>query len=115
MLFLYLDKDQDVVQIDHHNAFCYEISEDVVHYGLEDGQAISHPKEHYQGFEQALIGPEGCLPLISRLNADVIKTPTDIQLSKVPSPAELGHKLGDQWERVLVLDCHGIECTIVLN
>jgi len=47
MLFLYLDKDQDVVQIDHHNAFCYEISEDVVHYGLEDGQAISHPKEHY--------------------------------------------------------------------
>jgi len=28
---------------------------------------------------------------------------------------ELGYKLEDQWERVLVLDHHGIECMIVLN
>jgi len=51
MLFLYLGKDQDVIQIDHHNAFCYEISEDVVHYGLKGGRAISHSKEYHQGFE----------------------------------------------------------------
>jgi len=27
----------------------------------------------------------------------------------------LGYKLKDQWEGVFVLDCHGIECKIVLN
>jgi len=47
MLFLHPSKDQDVVQIDHHNAFRYEVSEDVVHYGLEGGQTVGYPKEHY--------------------------------------------------------------------
>jgi len=51
MLFLHLGKDQDVVQIDHHNAFYYEVLEDVVHHGLEGGRAISYSKEHHQGFE----------------------------------------------------------------
>jgi len=40
MLFLYLGKDQDVIQIDHHNVFCYEIPEDIVHHGLKGGQAV---------------------------------------------------------------------------
>ena len=47
MLFLYPSKDQNVVQIDHHNAFCYEVLEDIIHYGLEGGWTIGHPKEHY--------------------------------------------------------------------
>jgi len=51
VLFLCLGKDQDVIQIDYHNAFCYEILEDVVYHGLEGGWAVSHSKEHYQEFE----------------------------------------------------------------
>jgi len=62
-----------------------------------------------------LVGSEGCLPLISRLDADVVEIPTDIQLGEVSSSAELGYKFGDQWERVFVFDYHGIECMIVLN
>ena len=62
-----------------------------------------------------LIGSEGCLPLVSGLNANVVETPTDIQLGEVSGSAELGHEFGDQWERVLVLDHHGVECSIVLN
>jgi len=77
--------------------------------------SYSHSKEHHQGFKQASIGLEGHLPLVSGLNADIIKTPTDIQLGKVSSSAELGHEFRDQWEGVFVLDCHGIEYTIVLN
>jgi len=45
---------------------------------LEGGWTVSHAKEHYQGFKQTLIGPEGCLSLVSRLNADVVETPADI-------------------------------------
>jgi len=58
---------------------------------------------------------EGRLPLVSRLNANVVETPTDIQLGEVSGPTELEHEFGDQWERVLVLDYHRVECSIVLN
>ena len=115
MLFLHLGEDQDVVQVDHYNTFCYEVPKDVVHHGLEGGWTVSHSKEHYQGFEQASIGLKGRLPLVSRLNANIVETPTDIQLGEVSGPVELGHEFRDQWERVLVLDRHGVECSIVLN
>ena len=72
-------------------------------------------KEHYQGFKQASIGSEGRLPLVSGLNVNVVEIPIDIQLGEVSGLAELGHEFGDQWERVLVLDCHRVECSIVLN
>jgi len=82
---------------------------------LEGGWAVGHAKEHYQGFEQASIGPEGYLPLVSGLDTDVVETPTDIQLGEVSGSAELRYEFGDEWERVLVLDRHGIECSVVLN
>ena len=96
MLFLRLGEDQDVIQVDHHNTFCYEVLEDIIHHGLEGGRTVSHSKEHYQGFEQASIGLEGHLPLISGLNANIVETPTDIQLGEVSGPMELGHEFGDQ-------------------
>ena len=89
MLFLRLGEDQDVVQVDHHNTFHYEVLEDVVHHGLEGGWTVSHSKEHYQGFEQASIGSEGHLPLVSGLNANIVETPIDIQLGEVSGPTEL--------------------------
>ena len=78
MLFLHLGEDQNVVQIDHHNTFRYEVLEDVIHHGLEGSWTVSHSKEHYQGFKQASIGLEGRLPLVSGLNVNVVETPTDV-------------------------------------
>jgi len=51
MLLFCLGKDQDVIQVDHYNAFRYEVSEDVIYYGLEGGWAVGYSKEHYQRFE----------------------------------------------------------------
>jgi len=82
---------------------------------LEGGQAVSHAKEHYQGFEQALIGLEGCLSLVSGLDVDIVETPTNIQLGEVSGSTELRYKFGDKWKEVLILDRHGIECLVVLN
>ena len=58
---------------------------------------------------------EGHLPLISRLDADVVETPTDIQLGKVSSSVELEYEFRDQWEGVFVFDHYGIKYMIVLN
>jgi len=59
---------------------------------LEGGRAVSHAKEYYQGFEQASIGPEGCLPLVSRLDADIVETPTNVQLGEISGSAVKGAK-----------------------
>jgi len=37
MLLFRPSKDQDVIQIDHYDAFRYEVMEDVVYHGLEGG------------------------------------------------------------------------------
>jgi len=108
-------EDQNVIQVDHHDTFCYEVLEDVVHHSLEGGWAVSHAKEHYQRFEQASIGLEGCLPLVSGLDADIVEIPTDIQVGEVSGSAELRYKFRDKWEGVLILDHHGIEGSVVLN
>ena len=115
MLLFCPSKDQDVVQVDHYDTFCYEVPEDVVHHSLEGGWAVSHAKEYYQGFEQTSIGPEGYFPLISGLNADVVQTPTNVQLGEVSGSTELRYEFRDQWEGVLILDRHGIKCSVVLN
>ena len=115
MLLFRPGKDQDVVQVDHHDTFRYEVLEDVVHHSLEDGQTVSYAKEHYQGFKQALIGLEGRFPLISGLNVDIVETPTNVQLGKVSGSTELQYEFGDQWEGVLILDRYGVECSVVLN
>jgi len=62
-----------------------------------------------------LIGPEGCFPLISRLNADIVEAPMNIQLGEVSGSAELQYEFGDQWEGVLILDYYGIEHSVVLD
>ena len=62
-----------------------------------------------------MVGPEGCLLLVSGLNADVVETPIDIQLGEVFCSAELRYEFRDQWERVLILDHHRIECSVVLD
>ena len=42
MLLFHPGKDQDVIQIDHHNAFHYEVSEDVIYHGLEGSWAVCY-------------------------------------------------------------------------
>jgi len=42
-----LQVDQDVIKVDAYQALHDEVSEDVIHHGLEGGWAISEAKEHY--------------------------------------------------------------------
>jgi len=58
-----------------------------------------------------MVGVEGCFPFISGLNMYVIETPSDIKFCEAPGSAELG----DERERVPILDGYGIQCTIVLD
>jgi len=55
-----------------------------------------------------MVGAEGCFPFISRLDAYIIKTPADIQFCKVLDSTELGDELGDEGERISVLNGYGV-------
>ena len=115
MLFLCLHKDQNVVQVHYHDPFGYEGPEDVVHHSLEGSGAVGHSEEHYERFEEAAIGTEGCLPLISRLDSYIVETPSDVKLGEVLGSMELGDKFGDERERVPVLDSYSVQRVIVLD
>jgi len=58
---------------------------------------------------------EGCFPFISRLDAYIIKTPADIQFCKVLDFTELGDELGDEGERISVLNGYSVQSTVVLD
>lgn len=57
---------------------------------------------------------EGCLLLVVRLNADIVKFLTDIELSEVISFLEFSDQLRDQRERILILNNNHIKNPIVL-
>jgi len=57
---------------------------------LEGGGTIGHSEEHHEGFEEAAVGMEGCLPFVSRLDTYVIETPSDVKLCEVLGSTELG-------------------------
>ena len=115
MLLFHLHKDQDVIQVHYDNPFHYDGSEDIIHHSLEDSRAVGHSKEHYEGFEEALVGAKGHFPLISRLNAYIIETPVNIQFCEVPGSTELGDKFGDKGERIFILNSYGVQSTVVLD
>jgi len=115
MLLFYLHKDQDVVQVHYDNPFRYDSSEDIVHHSLKGSGAVGHSEEHYEGFEEASVGAKGHFPLISRLDAYIIETPADIQFCEVPGSVELGDELGDEGERIFILDGYNVQSTVVLD
>jgi len=82
---------------------------------LEGGGTVGHSEEHYEGFEEAAIGMEGCLPFVSGLDSYVIETPSDVKLGEVLGSAELGDEFGDEGEGVPVLDGYSVQRAIVLD
>ena len=115
MSLFHLHKDQNVVQVYHYNSFGYESSEDVIHYSLEGSRTVGHSEEHYKRLEETTVGVKGCFPFISGLDTYVIETPLDIKFCEVPGSAELGDELGDEREKVFVLDGYSVQCAIVLD
>ena len=100
MLLLCLCKDQNVIQVHYYDPFGYEGPEDVVHHGLEGSGTIGHSEEHYERFEETTVDAKGCFPFISRLDAYIVETPSDIKFCEVLGSVELGDKLGDEGESV---------------
>ena len=95
--------DEDIIHINCNIAFIDEFVEKVVHHRLEGGRSVGEAKEHDHWFEEATIRLECCLPLIAIAHANVIISPTDIQLREKCRPAavhprESIHEFSDERE-----------------
>jgi len=82
---------------------------------LEGSGAVSHSKEHHEGFKEAAIGIEGCLPLISGLDVHIVEPPPDVKFCEVLGSSELGDEFRDEGKRIPIFDGHGIQRAIVLD
>jgi hypothetical protein len=57
---------------------------------------------------------KGSLPLIALSDADIIVSPSYIELGEVLCTFELIDEIINEGEGVLIFSCDGIECSIVL-
>ena len=110
-----LSVDQDVIEIHRDFPLCDQIDEDCVHERLECRRGVGKPEEHDQRFEQPSVTDEGCLPLVSFFDSDVIVTPADIELGEIPSTSEPIDYIRCEWERIPVLNGDVVKFPVVLN
>ena len=87
--------DKEVVHIDDEPSFGNHVSEQVVHELLERGGGVAKAKEHDRRFKESFACDEGHLPLIAIFDADIVVSPTDIELGEVASVFQLVHEVGN--------------------
>ena len=95
--------DEDIIHINRDITFVDEFVEKVVHHRLEGGGGICEAEEHDHRFEEAAIRLEHSLPLVSIAHANIVISPTDIQLCEERRPVavhsrESIHELSNEWE-----------------
>ena len=74
--------DEEIIHIDDKPSFGNHVVEGVVHKSLESSGGVGESEEHNCGFEQSLVGNEGCLPLVTVLDLHVVVSPTNVELGE---------------------------------
>ncbi|KAF8232114.1 hypothetical protein L208DRAFT_1273623, partial [Tricholoma matsutake] len=88
VFILILGEYQDVIHVNHEPSFSDHVAEYLVHHCLEGrrwrtGQ-LTHP---HCWLKQPPVHFEGCFPLISILDSDVVISPSDVQFRKPFHPS----------------------------
>jgi len=82
---------------------------------LEGSRTVSHTKKHHKWFKKSAVNTKDSLSLITRLDVNIIRSPTYVQLGEVLHTLEFCNKLGDQREWIFVFDYKYIEVSITLH
>ena len=105
---------------------CFTIDEDIIkeaqnevsqvgpkyfiHQFLEHGRGICEAKWHDQKFRMAIMCTESCFRDIIHMDSNLVIPRTKIQLGEKMSTMELIHKLINNGNWKLILDCDVIKC-----
>jgi hypothetical protein len=83
----------------------------LIHHGLEGGWTIGETKVHHQQLKEALIGVEGCFPLVALLDTDIVVSPVYV----IACTLEVMDSVVDQCDGIAVLVHDGVESAVVLD
>ena len=106
---------KEVVHVDNEPSLSDHVSEGVIHESLECGGGVTKTKEHDGRFEESFMDDEGCLPLVTVLDADVVVSPLNIEFDEVASIFQLVHKVRDERKGVGITDGVFDKVTVVLE
>ena len=87
----------------------------VIHEALKSGGGIGETKEHHSGFKESLMDDEGRFPLMPVFDSDIIVSPSDVEPGEDFCPLEFIDEVGNEGERVCVMDSVFVNVAIVLT
>ena len=70
--------DEDIVHVADEFPMADEVSEDVIHHGLECCRGVTQAEEHYSGLIQPVVGGEGSFPFITLFDLNVVEAPAEV-------------------------------------
>ena len=106
---------EEVIHVDDEPSFSNHVSKGVIHKALECGGGVVETKEHNGGFKQSFVDNEGCLPLMSILDVDIVVSPSDVELGEVFCIFEFIDEVGDEGKEVGISDGMFIQVVIILT
>ena len=106
--YIILGVDSHIVHVDFKPLLWKHICKDVIHECLECGGSIAESKEHDSGFEEFHGGNESSFPLILLSDANVVISPTNVELGKQGGFFHVINEFGNQGERIGILDSMGV-------
>ena len=103
---------QDVVKIDD-DELVKQIVEDIVHQRHKSRRSVSQAKRENSKLKMSKTRAKSCLVNISRSDADLVVSGTEINFGKDLGTLELVHEVIDTREGIPVLDGVLVECTVI--
>ena len=103
-----------VVHINLEPSLGNHIGKNMIHERLKGRRGVAEPKEHHSGFKETERSDEHCFPLVFLPDANIVITPANIKLGEQCRVLHVIDQLRDEWERIPVANCVGVEILIVL-
>ena len=87
----------------------------MVHERLEGRWSVAETKEHDGRLEESERSDECSLPLVFLANADVVESPSDVELSKYRGVFHVVDQFGNKGQGIHVADSVGVQVSVVLT
>ena len=107
-------EDEEIIHVDNEPSFGNHIMEEVIHEPLKHGGGVGKSKEHDGGFEESLMGNKGSSPLVSILDADIVVSPSYVELGEDLGVSKFIDEVGDKGKGVGITNGMFIEVAVVL-
>ena len=91
------------------------ICEDMVHERLESRWFVAETKEHDGRFEESKRSDECSLPLVLFANADIVKSPSNVELRKYRGVFHVVDQFWDKGQGICIANSVGVQVSVVLT